>query len=64
MIRELLLPATTAGWCRLPAFNCVLADSESDIAPLNERSVVFGPVADAVLRLGLGVDTRFHEGES
>jgi hypothetical protein len=29
-------------------------------APLNERSVVFGPVADSVLRFVLGMDSRFH----
>jgi hypothetical protein len=68
MIGEFLLSTSSSSWRWLPggdhseAALPPLGDPECDIASLNERSVVVGPIADAVLRLVFWMHSRIHGG--
>ena len=59
-IRELALPASSAGRPRCPGGNRVRGEPERHVASLDERALVLRPVRDVVLRLVLGMHSRFH----
>jgi hypothetical protein len=57
LIGELPLPASSTGRCRLPGGGRACGEPKRDVTSLHEPAVVLGPVAHAVLRLVLGVDS-------
>ena len=59
-VRVLPLRAPRARSVRFPGGDGRWGQPEGDVASMDERAIVGGPVSDAVFRLVLWVDSRFH----